>query len=129
MSTLAATRDLNEAFYWYGEGVSEDSDNIRSRVYEILGARSRSVFFAWKDILRDEVAEIVQTCAVQGWDGYDAEPISPESEVSTGRLIELLPEGVKIPSVVPEPTGDIALEWRTGNQKYFTLSISGPILT
>lgn len=130
MSTLEATLDLYPVFFnWPMEGVSPDSDNIRSIFEEILDERRRPVSFAWRDILRDEVAEIVQDCAGRGWDGYDAEPLSPESVVSTGRLIELLPEGVKIPSVVPEPTGDIVLEWRTGDQKYFTMSISGQILT
>ena len=128
MSILAAAGRSNPAIICPAAGVSEESRMIREIVERFSAERRKAVSFAWRDFLLGEVWEIMQTCSKQGWDGYDADPISPESGMRAEQLIGLLPEGIQAPSVIPEPTGDIALEWFRGNEKHFTLSITGPTL-
>lgn len=128
MSLRIAAPTLDSAILWFGEGVSEESRRIRELVKEISAERRRPASSAWRDSLLNQIWEIIQTCANQGWDGYDAKRISSECGNRAAQLIELLPEGIQIPSVVPEPTGDISLEWRTDDQKYFSLSVMGPAL-
>ncbi len=128
MSIQVVVATLDPAILWSGEGVSEESRRIRELVREISAQRRRPASFAWRGSLLDQVWEILQTCANQGWDGYDAKRISGESGSRAAQLIELLPEGIQIPSVVPEPTGDISLEWRTDDKKHFSLSVTGPAL-
>jgi len=80
------------------------------------------------EALIDEISQISQSCEKHGWDGYDAEPISSESAVRAAQLIKLLPNSIQNPSVVPEPSGDISLEWRSDDQKNFSLGVSGQSL-
>lgn len=128
MSMLATAGRSNPAIFCSAAGVSEDSRMIREILGKFLAERRRPVSFAWRDSLLDEVWTIRQTCLNEGWDGYEAEPVSRESAFCATQLINLLPEGIQIPSVVPEPTGDLSLEWLTEDQKHFTLGISGPTL-
>lgn len=128
MSILAAAGRSNAAILCPAEGVSEEARIIQSILESMAHERRIPASFAWRDLLLGEVREIIQTCSNEGWDGYGAEPISREAGLRAAQLITLLPEGIQPPNVVPEPTGDIALEWLTGAEKHFTLSITGPTL-
>ena len=128
MSILAVEGRSNPAIICPAEGVSEESRMIRNILERYSAERRKAVSFAWRDALFEEVWTIRQTCSKEGWDGYDAEPVSHESAFCATQLINLLPEGIQIPSVVPEPTGDISLEWLKDHQKHFTLSVSGQTL-
>jgi hypothetical protein len=113
---------------WCIEGVSEESREIRGMISSIASQQRVLASFRWRDSLLDEISQISQSCEKQGWDGYDAEPISPDSAVRTAQLINLLPNSIQTPSVVPEPSGDISLEWRADDQKNFSLGVSGQSL-
>ncbi|MCP4252475.1 MAG: hypothetical protein GY775_03505 [Candidatus Scalindua sp.] len=65
-------------------------------------------------------------CSVEGWDGYDALPITKSTYNEAKRLIESLPlTTFPIPEVVPEPSGDIGLEWYREERQVFVASVSG----
>jgi hypothetical protein len=110
---------------WCVEGVSEESQKISGMISSIASQQRILASFRWRDSLLDEISQISQSCDKQGWDGYDAEPISPESVIRAAQLIELLPISIQTPDVVPEPSGDISLEWRADHQKHFSLGVSG----
>jgi hypothetical protein len=124
-----AAAGTEQSFSWEEIGFSEESRDIYSRIVRILEERRRPISYSWRDTLRDELDEILQECSKPAWDGYDAEPISLESAVVAQEFINVLPENVQTPSLVPEPSGEIALEWRAGDQKYFSVSMSGDGLT
>jgi len=128
MSVLSMASRSNPAIICPAPGVSEESRIIQHSLERFLAESRRPVSFAWRDLLLGEVGEIVQSCSTEGWDGYDAEPVSRESGLHARQLIGLLPDGIQAPNVVPEPTGDIGFEWFRGNEKHFTLSISGPAM-
>jgi len=128
MSVLSMAGRSNPAIICPAGGVSEESRMIRERLGKYLAERRRPISFAWRDLLLGEVGEIIRTCSNEGWVGSDAEPISRESGLRATHLIGLLPEGIQAPNIVPEPTGDIGLEWFRGNEKHFTLSITGPAM-
>ena len=65
-------------------------------------------------------------CSVEGWDGYDALPITKSTYNEAKRLIESLPlTTFPIPEVVPEPSGEIGLEWYREERQVFVASVSG----
>ena len=128
MRTLAATGTTNTAIICPLEGVSEDSQRISAIIRRIEVERRKTVSFSWRDSLLADVRDVLRTCSEEGWDGYDADPIAPESAHRAPQLIELLPGGIQLPSIVPEATGDLSLEWRKDNQRHFTLSLTGPTL-
>lgn len=128
MSTAVEVSTIDPTTLWFPVGVSEESKEIKESVRKYWANRRTPVSFAWRDSLFEEVSEILQACSVQGWDGYDAEPVSPDSANSALELLKNLPDGIRTPTVVPEPNGDIALEWRTDEQRHFSLSVTGPTL-
>ena len=128
MTIQVATAGTEQTFSWREAGFSEESRDISSRLVEILEERRQPISFSWRNTLRDELDEILQDCSSRGWDGYDAEPVSVESAAVAQEFLDLLPDNSQVPNLVPEPNGEIALEWRTGDQKYFSVSMSGNCL-
>lgn len=128
MSTALEVTTYDPTNFCFPMGVSRESEEIRLREEEYRPERQTPASFAWKDLLIEEIADILQDCSVSAWDGYDAEPISDSSVQSAVELVRRLPEGIQIPTVVPEPDGDIALEWRTRDNTLFSLSVTGPTL-
>jgi hypothetical protein len=128
MSVRLATAGSGQTFSWPEIGFSDESKHIRSRLLKILAEVRQPISFSWRETLQDELDEIVQDCSKAGWDGYDAEPVSVESVAVAQELIDALPEHIEVPNVVPEPSGEIALEWRSGDQKYFSVTVSGTVL-
>lgn len=128
MSTLLQRTPSDPSPLWYSEGVSEESRAIRKLICDYREERRRQASLAWKDILDGEVFEIFGSCSDQGWDGNGAEPISPQSAAGALMVIEGLPEGMRLPAVVPEPDGDISFEWRAEDGRQLSLSVTGQAL-
>jgi len=128
MSTRFGVAELHTPFIWSVEGVSEESRKIREMLASISSQQRRLASLAWKDSLVEEISQIYRTCSEVGWDGYEAEPISKESVVQAAQLLQLLPNGVRSPSVVPVPGGDISFQWHGEEHKDFTLGVSGQSL-
>ncbi|MFO7555680.1 MAG: hypothetical protein R6W88_10795 [Desulfobacterales bacterium] len=78
-----------------------------------------------KQPLLDKLSQVYQECAEENWDGYDARQISIETYLEAIKLIRLLPSHIKEPEIIPEPTGDIALEWYLGKNFIFVISVGG----
>jgi len=129
MSTPVEASTIDPSMFWLPVGFSDESEETaRERAKEYRADRQTPASFAWRDLIIEEVADILETCSDQGWDGYDGEPVSPLSAHSAAELVRNLPEGIQTPTVVPEPDGDIALEWRTEDNRLFSLSVTGPTL-
>lgn len=109
-------------------GLSPESEDIRASIEEIRRELRKPISFSWRETLRNELANVVQNCSIAGWDGYDSEPVSAESEIAALQLIEVLPEYISLPDVTPLPSGEIAFEWRIGQDRYFTIRVSGTSL-
>jgi hypothetical protein len=124
MSVRLATAGSGQTLSWPEIGFSDESKHIRYRLLKILAEVRQPISFSWRETLQDELDEIVQDCSKAGWDGYDAEPVSSESAAVAQQLIDALPEHIEVPNVVPDPSGEIALEWRSGDQKHFSVSAS-----
>ncbi len=71
----------------------------------------------WKDLLVDEVLDIAVSCQKEGWDGYDAAPISSEAVASAYNLIFSAPDSIRPPEAVPSPDGEIVFEWHNGRYR------------
>jgi hypothetical protein len=129
MSTAAATSPYGSACAWFPAGASAESQEIaREEAKEYGRDRRTPASFAWRDSLVEQVGDLLEACSAQGWDGYDAEPISLDSAHSAVELVKSFPEGLQTPAVVPEPDGDIAFEWRTNDNRIFSVSVTGPTL-
>lgn len=128
MSTAVEVVPINPAALWFPVAVSPASDEIKESVGKYREDWQIPVTFAWRNLLFQEIFDILQDCSVHGWDGYDSEPVSPDTANGALELLKNLPEGIQMPAVVPEPGGDIAFEWRTDDGRHFSLSVTGPTL-
>ena len=107
------------------EGISPESRVIQDLLQSAREHASKPVTLGWQTVLKDQVQEVSSRCSEEGWDGYDANPISRSSRFWTLRLIDQLPGNIQEPSIVPEPDGELALEWNLGKDKIFSLTVSG----
>lgn len=93
-------------------GVSTASYGLEMHAQLIRNHTEDAVLFGWKTLLRQDLMAAYLACSKEGWNGYDALPIN-EQTISAGReFLELLPDNLMPPEVIPEPTGKISFEWR-----------------
>lgn len=128
MSTCTLTHPFGFPMSQTGLGVSKESIDIKVLLEEATRSFRLPASFSWREALLTDVEDIFARCAQAGWDGYDAEPISFESRLATLKLIALLPNNITPPDAVPEPAGEISLEWRSGDGLLFSLTMTGHTL-
>ena len=117
------------AIMWQvNQGISPESKTIQNLIQSAKEHASKPVTLSWQTVLKGQVQEVSTRCSKEGWDGYDANPISRSSKFWALRLIDQLPGNIQDPSIVPEPDGELALEWNLGKDKIFSLTVSGPRL-
>jgi hypothetical protein len=72
-------------------------------------------------LLKETYAE----CSKENWDNYGAKPIFYKAYIEAEKIIKWLPSTIPMPEIVPEPGGEIALEWYKNNKFVFVISVSG----
>jgi hypothetical protein len=108
------------------EGFSEDSMYLKQRFDEVREARKVSRYWsATLDETLENLALLKQECAEPGWDGYDAQPVSEETLERVVAFLRALPESIPVPDLVPEPDGEVSVDWQRGPRRVFSVSI-GP---
>jgi hypothetical protein len=75
----------------------------------------------WKQIVMNEILDVRVTRTQDGWDGYDAVPISQEAAIRALTLIDLAPDSLPHPEIAPSADGEIAFEWRIGCERIMTV--------
>lgn len=117
------------AIIWQvNEGISPEARTIQDLLQIAREHANKPVTLGWQAVLKDQVKQVSARCSEEGWDGYDANPISKSSKLWALRFIDQLPGNVQEPTVVPEPDGELALEWNLGKDKIFSVTVSGPRL-
>jgi hypothetical protein len=99
-----------------------------SKQISLQSHAEQSVALGWRQTLRDQLADVHQEASVRGWDGYDAEPITKLALDTARNLIDLMPETMPCPDIVPSPNGEIAFEWDRGNDYLFSIRTHGRLL-
>jgi hypothetical protein len=67
---------------------------------------------------------VAEACAVRGWDGYGAAPISSVALEIAQEFCDRLPADWPSPEVAADPEGDVCLEWARGPRWVFTITVS-----
>ena len=75
----------------------------------------------WKSVLKAEALETFQERQSKGWDMHGALPLTKASFENAEKIIELLPENLEIPAIVPKPNGEIGFEWLGTKNLAFTM--------
>lgn len=114
---IAALTDFSS----YSSGVSEQADELVLIETKIQNHTSQSISLGWRAILNEQLLDLFFECQLEGWDGYDANPINLHTLSSASRFIELLPNNIETPDIVPEPSGEVGFLW---SRKHLTFVIS-----
>ena len=107
------------------DGASKTADFVASQIEEGRKRLQDSHTFGQK--AKESLGEfyrIFTMCRHANWDGYGAEPVSPEAFRQAYRFLEALPLGTPAPSVGAEPDGHITLEWYYSPRRTLSVSIS-----
>ena len=75
-------------------------------------------------VLFDTLQETSQRCQQPDWDGEQAEAISIETYAVARRFIEALPRHSPLPTITPEPDGQLNFEWYHSPRRLLTVSVS-----
>jgi hypothetical protein len=91
-------------------GYGSDFAGMTNAVYtvrsEVLSTASAALPVSLISLYR-----VRNLAAEPNWDGYSARPISQETVSTVQAFLGKLPGWVPSPDVVPEPDGEIAMEW------------------
>lgn len=128
MSTAMACTDCAAISFYPSIGFGSDSQILQGFYTEIV-SDFRNTETLGRGIAEalEKLTEVFAACAEEGWDGYDAHPITIEVFFEAKRAIERLPLASHIPppEIVPEPTGEIGLEWYRDRRLVFVASVTG----
>jgi len=110
-----------ESFNRYGTPLFLDDSTTIIPFYEFLSR-------GWRASLIAEASEICRECSQPDWDGYDAAALSEEAFVQARNFINLLPDRVSQPDLVPSPDGWLSFEWRSPEDGILSVTIENGIL-
>lgn len=108
-------------------GVGKESQNIEDLFDEEIASRIYETGL-WQirfTNLTESMNTILSECSESNWDGYGATPISTDAVYEAMYFISQLPSYFPIPEVVPEPDGDIGLEWYHDRSNQLVLAFGG----
>lgn len=72
----------------------------------------------------DGLEKIQRDCSKQGWDGYDAKPVSQVTIDLAKTIIAVFPPSMHAPEIGAEPDGHITFEWYRSTSMVLSLSIT-----
>ena len=131
---MSSTLSIEPKYFFGGVSVPVSSDWQRSAVSKEAGVVATSikkvddnlensqVLFGEKAEAISELSSIVAECRFENWDSDGASPIRKRAALLAERFIRVLPEGVPMPEVTPEPDGSVGLEWYQSKRKAFVVS-------
>lgn len=126
MSTAIPCDDFIGILNLPSMGFGDEVEKLKKYYRDIVSEFRNTETFGRSDEVIQSLNEVFDECSEEGWDGYDAWPITKNAYIEAKRLIESLPlTSFPIPEVVPESSGEIGLEWYRGKRLVFTASVSG----
>lgn len=107
-------------------GVGSDSEKISAELEKVVEKffESATAGLPLQKALQ-ALEEVFEETSEPGWDGYDALPVPWEARLEAEILLRRLPPSIPMPEIVPEPDGEIGLEWYKRKRLTFAASVSG----
>ena len=124
-TTIVLDRSAGPLVAMGSYGVGDDARRLQDLLQQAVDRLTSSVSLGRK--LQGAVRElncVFEECSVSDWDGYGAQPVSPESYGKAKQFIEALPWGFPLPEISADPDGEISFEWYSSPSKIFSVSVS-----
>lgn len=101
-----------------------EARNVEEKIAQLWKSPD-SIVLNWRLCLKNVVRNLAVDCATDGWDGDDAIPITELAVKAAEHFIDLLPENILLPTIVPENTGEFLFNWDLGMDMTFNVIVSG----
>ena len=107
-------------------GYSQSARFISDTISKIPSNLDKPEFyFSIRKKVLPELDNVFSYASELGWDGYNAEPVRPETYFHVKAFLESIPNTIPIPTVGVEPDGQITLEWYKSPSRLLSVSV-GP---
>lgn len=103
-------------------GVSHEAKMLFDTLKLIRSHSSQSFSGQALQYVLNDIEIVVTENSHSNWDGCGAEPISQEAASDASIFLSLLPSALPMPEIVPEPDGDIGLEWEKDRDNWLIVS-------
>ena len=127
MSTAIPCTDCTGISNFSDIGFGADFSILKGYYASIVSELRKTETLGRLDEALQALNEIVAECSEEGWDGYDALPLTEAAYIEAKRFIESLPltSPIPMPEIIPEPGGEIGFEWYKGKHQVFVASVRG----
>jgi hypothetical protein len=126
MTAIAVNDGLTLFERFESNGSSAEAEKLLAYLGKTVSElRDRSNIWNHVEPAMQSLDETYQECGEDGWDGYDASAISESVYEDAKKFLNMLPMWISSPEIVPEPDGDIGLEWRGNDNRMFVASLNG----
>lgn len=128
MSALVLPRNILAPLYAPTTNAGGSDAKLRKALSEVRRELHTAASSA-QSLALISLARVLDECSKPGWDGYDARPISEKAAARALAFLNALPSSLVPPDVVPEPDGEIAVDWDFGPALQLSISVgpSGPL--
>jgi hypothetical protein len=105
------------------------SDPVLGKMLLEAKREQHTVASSGQSLALPSLMHVLEECSHASWDGYDARAVSDQVAVRTIAFLNVLPASLTSPDIVPEPDGEIAVEWDFGPSLQLSISVgpSGPL--
>ncbi len=109
---------------WADSGISSEAVFLRESMQKVARSTELSqALFGLKASVIERIHALRDDCNEQGWDGYEALPMSKDAVCRAEAFMRALPTNLPMPELTAETDGSIALEWGTSPVRSLSLSI------
>lgn len=107
-----------------GSAISPEAQSVWRAADSVVNSMERSqALFGDKASAISQIWALANECSEPGWDGDGALPVNRLAAFKAIAFIRVLPSGVPLPEVAPEPDGSISLDWIQSRNRLFSLSV------
>jgi len=107
-----------------GSAISSEAQSVRRAADSVMNSMERSqALFGSKANAISQIWALAKECAEPGWDGDGGLPVNRLAAFKAIAFIRVMPSGVPLPEVAPEPDGSISLDWIQSRNRLFSLSV------
>ncbi|MES2614073.1 MAG: hypothetical protein V4591_01520, partial [Bdellovibrionota bacterium] len=108
--------------YSSAPAVSEDARVVEEGLVSLKLHKHRATSQNNIEDLKSQLFGVYSECSYNNWDGYGARQITKSALNAAFNLADLLPEDLIEPEAVPEPSGNLGIEWINSNGSRFLLA-------
>jgi hypothetical protein len=127
MSTIVATSNFQFNRFRSYEPLSHEG-RLAATSWKANGNYLRSSAIYWLPLVAAALEQIRSDCQRENWDGPDSTPVSDATIASAlnfaRAMYQLLPISIPPPDIVPDPDGDISVDWIINQRQLFSVSVS-----